>query len=83
MSDYMLKPQALERLIYQAAHDFNCNTGKLPTYLYLGHDEFYTWRKIIELYTVFTAVRGEGGLEWNGMQVIEVNLKTHIGVGIL
>ena len=85
MSDFMLKPEALERLIYQAVHDFTREVGKRPTYLYLGHDEFYTWRTIVKSYAVFSmaAARGEGGLEWNGMQVIEVNLKTHIGVGLL
>ena len=85
MSDFMLKPQVLERFIYQAAYNFTRNTGKRPIYLYLGHDEFHTWRTIVKNYAMFSvaAARGEGGLEWNGMQVLEVNIKSHVGVGLL
>lgn len=60
-------------------HRFIAETGKQPTNLYLGREE---WDELAQLAQPFGVAATQQGPEFNGLRLYFVDKQSHVGLGV-
>ena len=69
-------------MIYKAASDFERDTGKRPTKIYLGHNEMAAAKMAKDAFAHIVLRQDNGRPQIGEMPVYEVDAYDHLAVGV-